>query len=82
MQTSILNLLCYNSDQGLQGYYQERLNRERRRDKGSDASWRNDQEPPREALDFSDDEKEREAKQKKKKKKQQNYGDKNTQCGE
>ncbi|XP_072352255.1 uncharacterized protein naf1 [Scyliorhinus torazame] len=52
-----------------------------KQDKGSDASWRNDQEPPREALDFSDDEKEREAKQKKKKKKQQNYGDKNTQCG-
>ncbi|XP_078068219.1 uncharacterized protein naf1 [Mustelus asterias] len=53
-----------------------------KQDKGSDASWRNDQEPPTEALDFSDDEKEREAKQKKKKKKQQNYGDKNTQCVE
>ncbi|XP_015716457.1 H/ACA ribonucleoprotein complex non-core subunit NAF1 [Coturnix japonica] len=36
-------------------------------EKGSDASWKNDQEPPPEALDFSDDEKEREAKQKKKK---------------
>ncbi|KAG8453756.1 hypothetical protein GDO86_000398 [Hymenochirus boettgeri] len=35
-------------------------------DKGSDASWTNDQEPPKDALDFSDDEKEREAKQKKK----------------
>ncbi|NXC44507.1 NAF1 protein, partial [Penelope pileata] len=36
-------------------------------EKGSDASWKNDQEPPPEALDYSDDEKEREAKQKKKK---------------
>ncbi|NXU39526.1 NAF1 protein, partial [Drymodes brunneopygia] len=36
-------------------------------EKGSDASWKNDQEPPPEVLDFSDDEKEREAKQKKKK---------------
>ncbi|MFT7807547.1 H/ACA ribonucleoprotein complex non-core subunit NAF1 [Arapaima gigas] len=35
--------------------------------KGSDASWKNDQEPPPEALDFSDDEKEKAAKQKKKK---------------
>ncbi|XP_041040210.1 H/ACA ribonucleoprotein complex non-core subunit NAF1 [Carcharodon carcharias] len=51
-----------------------------KQDKGSDASWRNDQEPPTEALDFSDDEKEREAKQKKKKK-QRNHGDKNTQPG-
>ncbi|XP_072899092.1 uncharacterized protein naf1 isoform X2 [Hemitrygon akajei] len=49
--------------------------------KGSDASWRNDQEPPPEVLDFSDDEKEKEAKQKKKKK-QQNRGDKITQPGE
>ncbi|TSK13316.1 H/ACA ribonucleoprotein complex non-core subunit NAF1 [Bagarius yarrelli] len=32
--------------------------------KGSDASWKNDQEPPPEALDFSDDEAERKAKQK------------------
>ncbi|XP_076861288.1 uncharacterized protein naf1 [Brachyhypopomus gauderio] len=32
--------------------------------KGSDASWKNDQEPPLEALDFSDDEQERKAKQK------------------
>ncbi|XP_053364242.1 H/ACA ribonucleoprotein complex non-core subunit NAF1 [Clarias gariepinus] len=32
--------------------------------KGSDASWKNDQEPPPEALDFSDDEKEKMAKQK------------------
>ncbi|XP_023655139.1 uncharacterized protein naf1 [Paramormyrops kingsleyae] len=37
--------------------------------KGSDASWKNDQEPPPEALDFSDDELEKLAKQKKKKKK-------------
>ncbi|NWX12999.1 NAF1 protein, partial [Aegotheles bennettii] len=37
-----------------------------KQEKGSDASWKNDQEPPPEALDFSDDEKEREAKQKKK----------------
>ncbi|XP_048476052.1 H/ACA ribonucleoprotein complex non-core subunit NAF1 [Rhincodon typus] len=51
-----------------------------KQEKGSDASWRNDQEPPAEALDFSDDEKEREAKQKKKKK-QQNHGDKNTRSG-
>ncbi|XP_048852414.1 H/ACA ribonucleoprotein complex non-core subunit NAF1 [Brienomyrus brachyistius] len=36
--------------------------------KGSDASWKNDQEPPPEALDFSDDEEEKMAKQKKKKK--------------
>ncbi|KAM8879357.1 uncharacterized protein naf1 [Spinachia spinachia] len=32
--------------------------------KGSDASWKNDQEPPVEALDYSDDEKEQEAKKK------------------
>ncbi|XP_068178723.1 H/ACA ribonucleoprotein complex non-core subunit NAF1 [Antennarius striatus] len=32
--------------------------------KGSDASWKNDQEPPTEALDYSDDEKEQEAKRK------------------
>uniref|UniRef100_UPI00398E3639 H/ACA ribonucleoprotein complex non-core subunit NAF1 n=1 Tax=Pristiophorus japonicus TaxID=55135 RepID=UPI00398E3639 len=51
-----------------------------KQEKGSDASWRNDQEPPTEALDFSDDEKEKEAKQKKKKK-QQNRGDKNTRSG-
>ncbi|NWT49984.1 NAF1 protein, partial [Erythrocercus mccallii] len=38
-----------------------------KQEKGSDASWKNDQEPPSEVLDFSDDEKEREAKQKKKK---------------
>ncbi|NXC32236.1 NAF1 protein, partial [Campylorhamphus procurvoides] len=38
-----------------------------KQEKGSDASWQHDQEPPPEALDFSDDEKEREAKQKKKK---------------
>ncbi|OCT99653.1 hypothetical protein XELAEV_18005436mg [Xenopus laevis] len=34
--------------------------------KGSDASWTNDHEPPADVLDYSDDEKEREAKQKKK----------------
>ncbi|KAL8207228.1 UNVERIFIED_CONTAM: hypothetical protein K2H54_049423 [Gekko kuhli] len=34
--------------------------------KGSDASWMNDEEPPAEALDFSDDEKEKAAKQQKK----------------
>uniref|UniRef100_A0A096M0G8 H/ACA ribonucleoprotein complex non-core subunit NAF1 n=1 Tax=Poecilia formosa TaxID=48698 RepID=A0A096M0G8_POEFO len=33
--------------------------------KGSDASWKNDDEPPDEALDYSDDEKEQEAKRKK-----------------
>ncbi|NXC93117.1 NAF1 protein, partial [Certhia familiaris] len=38
-----------------------------KQEKGSDASWKNDEEPPPEVLDFSDDEKEREAKQKKKK---------------
>ncbi|XP_035492938.1 H/ACA ribonucleoprotein complex non-core subunit NAF1 [Scophthalmus maximus] len=32
--------------------------------KGSDASWKNDQEPPAEALDYSDDEKEKQAKRK------------------
>ncbi|KAM3940182.1 H/ACA ribonucleoprotein complex non-core subunit NAF1 [Leptodactylus fuscus] len=37
-----------------------------KRDKGSDASWTNDQEPPPDVVDYSDDEKEREAKQKKK----------------
>ncbi|NXI12722.1 NAF1 protein, partial [Irena cyanogastra] len=37
-----------------------------KQEKGSDASWKNDQEPPPEVLDFSDDEEEREAKQKKK----------------
>ncbi|KPP72010.1 hypothetical protein Z043_109025 [Scleropages formosus] len=36
--------------------------------KGSDASWKNDQEPPPEALDFSDDEQEKAARQKKNKK--------------
>ncbi|KAL1024029.1 hypothetical protein UPYG_G00050490, partial [Umbra pygmaea] len=35
--------------------------------KGSDASWKNDQEPPPEALDFSDDEEEQTMKRKKKK---------------
>lgn len=37
-----------------------------KQDRGSDPSWKNDQEPPPEALDFSDDEKEKEAKQRKK----------------
>ncbi|XP_054845526.1 H/ACA ribonucleoprotein complex non-core subunit NAF1 [Eublepharis macularius] len=37
-----------------------------KQDKGSDASWKNDEEPPPEALDFSDDEKEKVAKQQKK----------------
>ncbi|XP_006892834.1 PREDICTED: H/ACA ribonucleoprotein complex non-core subunit NAF1-like [Elephantulus edwardii] len=37
-----------------------------KQEKGSDASWKNDQEPPLEALDFSDDEKETEAKQRRK----------------
>ncbi|KAK7795568.1 hypothetical protein U0070_009470, partial [Myodes glareolus] len=37
-----------------------------KQDRGSDASWKNDQEPPPEALDFSDDEKEKEGKQRKK----------------
>ncbi|XP_061736839.1 H/ACA ribonucleoprotein complex non-core subunit NAF1 isoform X3 [Nerophis ophidion] len=42
--------------------------------KGSDASWKNDQEPPEEALDYSDDEKEQQAKKAKNaKKKQKNY---------
>uniref|UniRef100_A0A8D2KR10 H/ACA ribonucleoprotein complex subunit n=1 Tax=Varanus komodoensis TaxID=61221 RepID=A0A8D2KR10_VARKO len=41
--------------------FPEKLKQER----GSDASWKNDEEPPPEALDFSDDEKERAAKQKK-----------------
>ncbi|CAL8333033.1 unnamed protein product [Merluccius merluccius] len=45
--------------------------------KGSDASWKNDQEPPPEALDYSDDEEEQEAKKKKRrntKKKKDNGG--------
>nr|XP_060634742.1 H/ACA ribonucleoprotein complex non-core subunit NAF1 isoform X1 [Anolis sagrei ordinatus] len=37
-----------------------------KQEKGSDASWKNDEEPPPEVLDFSDDEKERTAKQQKK----------------
>nr|XP_057931029.1 H/ACA ribonucleoprotein complex non-core subunit NAF1 isoform X2 [Doryrhamphus excisus] len=40
--------------------------------KGSDASWKNDQEPPEEALDYSDDEKEQQAKRMKNSKKKQN----------
>lgn len=37
---------------------------EMRREKGSDASWLNDNEPPLECLDYSDDEAERVAKKK------------------
>ncbi|XP_033016092.1 H/ACA ribonucleoprotein complex non-core subunit NAF1 isoform X3 [Lacerta agilis] len=37
-----------------------------KQERGSDASWKNDEEPPPEALDYSDDEKERAAKQQKK----------------
>ncbi|KAM3832089.1 H/ACA ribonucleoprotein complex non-core subunit NAF1 isoform 2-T2 [Vipera latastei] len=37
-----------------------------KQEKGSDASWKNDEEPPLEALDFSDDEKEKAAKLQKK----------------
>ncbi|KAK1175033.1 H/ACA ribonucleoprotein complex non-core subunit NAF1-like isoform X1 [Acipenser oxyrinchus oxyrinchus] len=43
--------------------FTEKLKKER----GSDASWQNDQEPPPAALDYSDDEKEKESKKKKKK---------------
>ncbi|XP_055780155.1 H/ACA ribonucleoprotein complex non-core subunit NAF1 [Salvelinus fontinalis] len=43
------------------------LTEQLRRLKGSDASWKNDQEPPPEALDFSDDEAEHKMKKKKKK---------------
>ncbi|XP_064872647.1 H/ACA ribonucleoprotein complex non-core subunit NAF1-like, partial [Oncorhynchus nerka] len=43
------------------------LTEQLRRLKGSDASWKNDQEPPPEALDFSDDEAEQKMKRKKKK---------------
>ncbi|XP_045071472.1 H/ACA ribonucleoprotein complex non-core subunit NAF1 [Coregonus clupeaformis] len=43
------------------------LTEQLRRLKGSDASWKNDQEPPPEALDFSDDEAEQMMKRKKKK---------------
>ncbi|XP_061686367.1 H/ACA ribonucleoprotein complex non-core subunit NAF1 isoform X2 [Syngnathoides biaculeatus] len=39
--------------------------------KGSDASWKNDQEPPEEALDYSDDEKEQQAKRRVKNHKKQ-----------
>ncbi|XP_077380779.1 uncharacterized protein LOC144020815 isoform X3 [Festucalex cinctus] len=39
--------------------------------KGSDASWKNDQEPPEEALDYSDDEIEQQAKRKLKNTKKQ-----------
>ncbi|XP_078138866.1 uncharacterized protein naf1 isoform X1 [Centroberyx gerrardi] len=51
--------------------------------KGSDASWKNDQEPPPEALDYSDDEQEQEAKRKKKhnsKKKRDNNITEKSQC--
>uniref|UniRef100_A0A1A7WJJ5 H/ACA ribonucleoprotein complex non-core subunit NAF1 n=2 Tax=Iconisemion striatum TaxID=60296 RepID=A0A1A7WJJ5_9TELE len=49
--------------------------------KGSDASWKNDDEPPEEALDYSDDEKEKEAKRKIKnsKKKENGHTDKSAQ---
>ncbi|XP_051976275.1 H/ACA ribonucleoprotein complex non-core subunit NAF1-like [Xyrauchen texanus] len=46
--------------------------------KGSDASWKNDQEPPPEALDFSDDEQERLAKQKLKEQKRRQQNDSNS----
>ncbi|XP_072022006.1 uncharacterized protein [Amphiura filiformis] len=36
-----------------------------RHERGSDASWKNDEEPPPECLEYSDDEKEKEAKHKK-----------------
>uniref|UniRef100_A0A8P4KLT6 H/ACA ribonucleoprotein complex subunit n=1 Tax=Dicentrarchus labrax TaxID=13489 RepID=A0A8P4KLT6_DICLA len=52
--------------------------------KGSDASWKNDQEPPAEALDYSDDEKEQEAKRKgknSKKKRDSNNAGTHTQTG-
>ncbi|XP_045567657.1 H/ACA ribonucleoprotein complex non-core subunit NAF1 [Salmo salar] len=42
------------------------LTEQLRRLKGSDASWKNDQEPPPEALDFSDDEAEQKMKRRKK----------------
>ncbi|XP_038255997.1 H/ACA ribonucleoprotein complex non-core subunit NAF1 isoform X1 [Dermochelys coriacea] len=42
-----------------------------KQEKGSDASWQNDQEPPPEALDFSDDEMERQGILKKKKSRNQ-----------
>ncbi|XP_069600274.1 H/ACA ribonucleoprotein complex non-core subunit NAF1 [Ranitomeya imitator] len=48
-----------------------------KREKGSDASWTNDQEPPAEVVEYSDDEKERDAKQKKK---AQNSGKKKQKC--
>nr|XP_006011358.1 PREDICTED: H/ACA ribonucleoprotein complex non-core subunit NAF1 [Latimeria chalumnae] len=41
------------------------------KERGSDASWKNDQEPPPEALDYSDDEQEMAAKQKRKQKNQE-----------
>nr|XP_015809834.2 H/ACA ribonucleoprotein complex non-core subunit NAF1 [Nothobranchius furzeri] len=49
--------------------------------KGSDASWKNDDEPPEEALDYSDDEKEQEAKRKIKnaKRKENGHTDKSAQ---
>lgn len=43
--------------------------------KGSDASWKNNNEPPPEFLDFSDDEAEKRAKKKRKKKKNINRVD-------
>ncbi|XP_065146204.1 uncharacterized protein naf1 [Paramisgurnus dabryanus] len=46
--------------------------------KGSDASWKNDQEPPPEALEFSDDEQERLAKHKLKEQKRRQQNDSDT----
>uniref|UniRef100_A0A6J0UY55 H/ACA ribonucleoprotein complex non-core subunit NAF1 n=1 Tax=Pogona vitticeps TaxID=103695 RepID=A0A6J0UY55_9SAUR len=62
--------------------FPEKLKQER----GSDASWKNDEEPPPEVLDFSDDEKERAAKQQKKsqnirrKKFRQDYNENGSNC--
>ncbi|XP_041122754.1 H/ACA ribonucleoprotein complex non-core subunit NAF1-like [Polyodon spathula] len=54
-------------DQVERNYKEYTANYDIHRERGSDASWQNDQEPPPEALDFSDDEKEKEFKKKKKK---------------
>ncbi|XP_015284610.1 PREDICTED: H/ACA ribonucleoprotein complex non-core subunit NAF1 [Gekko japonicus] len=48
-----------------------------KQEKGSDASWKNDEEPPAEALDFSDDEKEKAAKQQKKSERRKKFRSQN-----
>ncbi|KAJ3614551.1 hypothetical protein NHX12_018123 [Muraenolepis orangiensis] len=50
--------------------------------KGSDASWKNDQEPPPEALDYSDDEEEHEAKKSRRQKNKKTWENDNGKQGQ